>query len=208
MLVELKLKEFLDKLASDSPTPGGGSASALAGAQAAALLEMVVALTLKGEKYAAARPHLEPIHAKAVSARGDLTTLVDRDALAYDGVVAANRLPKETDAQKAARKAAREKALMFAAEIPLRTAELSASLAALAAQAAPHINPNAASDLLVAALLAESALGGAAANVRINLASLKSEALAAKMSERLGIWACETAGHVAEVRSRFTATAP
>ena len=207
MLVDLTLKEFEEKLASESPTPGGGSVSALAGAQGAALLEMVIAVTLKGEKYAASRPKLEPIRTKASSLRRDFRLLVDRDAEAYESVVAAMRLPKESVEEKAARKAARDRALLFAAEVPLRTAELAAALAALAEDAAPHVNPNVASDLLVAALLAEAALGGAAANVRINIEALKSEDFAAKANARLKKWTAETAAHVQGLRLRFPSLA-
>ena len=207
MLVDLTLKEFEEKLASESPTPGGGSVSALAGAQGAALLEMVIAVTLKGEKYAASRPKLEPIRTKASSLRRDFRLLVDRDAEAYESVVAAMRLPKESVEERAARKAARDRALLFAAEVPLRTAELAAALAALAEDAAPHVNPNVASDLLVAALLAEAALGGAAANVRINIEALKSEDFAAKANARLKKWTAETAAHVQGLRLRFPSLA-
>src|SRR5262249_57217329 len=94
---------------------------------------------------------------------------------AYDGVVAAIRMPKQTDEEKAARKAAREKALRYAAEIPLKTSELAVAVSDLALAAAPVANPSAGSDLQVAAMLAEAALGGAAANVRINLGGAGAE---------------------------------
>ena len=162
---------------------------------------MVIAITLKSETYAASRPILEPIGARARAHRTDLSILVDRDAEAYDGVVAAYRMPKETDAEKALRKTARENALLYAAEIPLKTAELACAVVSLAADAAPHINPNAASDLLVAALLAEAALGGAAANVRINLGALKSDAFAKTATERLARWSRDAAARVATLRS-------
>lgn len=206
MLVDLSLKSFLERLSSDAPTPGGGSAAALAGAQAAALVEMVIAVTLRSEKHAGARPVLEPLLTKAGALRTDLSALVDRDADAYDAVVAANRLPKETPEEKAARKAARERALQFAAEVPLKTAELATAVGVLAAEAGPHINPNAASDLLVAGLLSETALGGAAANVRINLGSLKSEDFAARANARLDAWAKAAASSVAAIRARFAAS--
>jgi formiminotetrahydrofolate cyclodeaminase len=113
------------------------------------------------------------------------------------------RLPKGTEEEKAARKAARDKALLFAAEVPLKTAELATSLAALSDQAAPHINPNAASDLLVAVLFAQAALAGAAANVRINIDSLKSPEFGAKANQRLAGWTDEAARGVASIRARF-----
>jgi imidazolonepropionase len=203
MLVDLTTRQLLDKLASDAPTPGGGSASALAGAQAAALVEMVTALTLGNEKYAASRPALEPIRLKAASYRGELADLVDRDAEAYDGVVAAMRLPKTTDEEKAARKTARERALRYAAEIPLKTAELSVAVSDLAVAAAPLANPSAGSDLQVAAMLAEAALGGAAANVRINLGGAGSEEFAVRANERLDAWTRRAAENAAAIRTKF-----
>jgi len=205
MLVDLTTRQLLDKLASDAPTPGGGSASALAGAQAAALVEMVAALTLGNEKYAASRSALEPIRTKAATYRAELAGLVDRDAEAYDGVVAAMRLPKQTDEEKAARKAARQRALQYAAEIPLKTAEISAAVSDLAAAAAPHANPSAGSDLLVAAMLAQAALGGAAANVRINLGGLANEEFAARANERLQAWSHRAAENLSEIGKKLSA---
>jgi len=204
MLVDLTLRTFLETLASEDPAPGGGSASALAGAQGAALIEMVVAITVKNDKYASARPALEPVQPRAARLRAELTALVDRDAEAYHTVVAANRLPKATDEEKAARKAARERAFLFAAQVPLETAERSCELAALAAEAAPHVNPNTASDVLVAGLLAEAAFRGAAANVRINLGSLKETEFAANAERRLAEWGQVCAASVSAVRAATT----
>src|SRR5262249_3810455 len=177
--------------------------SALAGAQAAALVEMVASLTLGNEKYAASRPALEPIRAKAATYRAELVDLVDRDAEAYDGVVAAMRMPKQTDEEKAARKAAREKALRYAAEIPLKTSELAVAVSDLALAAAPVANPSAGSDLQVAAMLAEAALGGAAANVRINLGGAGSEDFSARANERLDAWARRASENTAALRAKF-----
>jgi len=203
MLVDLTTRQLLDKLASDAPTPGGGSASALAGAQAAALVEMVAALTLANPKYASAHAALTPIRTKAAGYRAELADLVDRDAEAYDGVVAAMRLPKQTDEEKAARKTARERALRYAAEIPLKTAELAAAVSDLAASSAGLANPSAGSDLQVATMLAEAALGGAAANVRINLGGAGSEDFSKRATERLDAWARRAAENTATVRAKF-----
>jgi len=203
MLVDLTTRQLLDKLASDAPTPGGGSASALAGAQAAALVEMVAALTLGNPKYASAHAALAPIRTKAAGYRAELADLVDRDAEAYDGVVTAMRLPKQTDEEKAARKTARERALRYAAEIPLKTAELAAAVSDLAASSAGLANPSAGSDLQVATMLAEAALGGAAANVRINLGGAGSEDFSKRATERLDAWARRAAENTATVRAKF-----
>ena len=186
MLVDLPVKEFLDRLKSHQPTPGGGSAAALAGAVAASLAAMVVELTVRSEKHAASHAALGPIGRRATELLGILTSLVDRDAEAYDAVVAANRLPKGTPEEKEARSAARRQALRLATDTPLRTAEAAAETLDCAAEALEAgINPNAASDLGVAALLAHAALRAAAMNVEINLPGLKDLSYAGEVHGRL-----------------------
>ena len=168
-LTALSVSEFTGSLASDAPAPGGGSASAAAGAVGAALLEMVVGLTLGKEKYRASWRDLEPLPDRLREARRRLLELVDEDTKAYDAVVAARRLPKESDADKAERQRAIDAANVLATTVPMQTA----FFAHESLKAAPHVlekgNPNAASDAWVAALLLQGAVLGALANVRINL---------------------------------------
>src|SRR5580765_2417314 len=123
MLVDLRVKEFVDRLAAGVPTPGGGSASALAGCLAASLGGMVCDLTVGKPKYEAARADLERARDALAALRKDLLALVDRDAEAYDEVAKALKLPKESPAEKTARQEALGKASQFATEIPVKTAE-------------------------------------------------------------------------------------
>ena len=160
---DMSLVDFGEALASDAATPGGGSASALAGALAASLVGMVARMT----------EGMEGVAAEADAAREELLALVDEDARAFDRVMAAFRLPKGTDEEKAARTEAIQRGYEAATEPPARVCARALRVLELAAEVAERGNPNAVSDAGVAALLAESALVGAALNVRINVASIK-----------------------------------
>src|SRR5262249_34829882 len=141
---------------------------------------------LRSEKHAASHAAARPIRERAEALRRDLTALVDRDSESYDAVVAALKLPKGTPEEKAARGQARARALQFATETPLRTAEASVAVLQAAADAlAGGINDNAASDLGAGAQLAYAALGAAAMNVEINLPGLKDESFVSHTRGRL-----------------------
>jgi len=169
----LSLREFSAALASNAPAPGGGSASAAAGASGAALLAMVVRLTLGKEKYREAWGELEPFLSKLDTYRERLLELIDEDTRAYDAVVAARRRPKETAEEKAAREKAIDEATVLATTVPMQTAFFAHDALKLAPLVAEKGNPNAASDAWVAGLLLFTATLGALANVRINLGGLK-----------------------------------
>lgn len=168
-LASRSVAEFAAALASDAPAPGGGSAAAASGAMAAGLLAMVVRLTLGKEKYKDAWDELAPLADRLDDARVKLLELIDEDTKAFDGVLAARRLPKETEAEKVARKKAIDEANVLATTVPMQTA----FFAHEALRAAPVVlekgNPNAASDAWAGALSAWSAVLAALANVRINL---------------------------------------
>ncbi len=168
-LVGLSVSDFAGSLASDAPAPGGGSASAAAGACGSALLEMVVRLTLGKEKYRASWGDLEPLGDRLREARRRLLELVDEDTKAFDAVVAARRLPKESDSDKAARQGAIDAANVLATTVPMQTAFFAHEGLKTAPLVLEKGNPNAASDAWVAALLLHGAALGALANVRINL---------------------------------------
>ena len=168
-LADLTVDDFLDRLASSDPAPGGGSASALAGAMAAGLVGMVAELTAGREQYAEHDAAVREIGAAAAGHRRTLMTLAQDDATAYDAVVRARRLPKETEAEQAARSAAIGASMLEAARIPMQIATESLDVLQLAERMAPIGNKNAVSDAGVAALLAVAALRGAILNVRINL---------------------------------------
>lgn len=170
-LLSLSANDLLDRFASDSPTPGGGSAAALAGALAAALVEMVAGLPKTRTGAPEERLKLDAAKASAGNAGARLRQLVDLDTDAYNGVTAAYRMPKATDDEKAARSAAIAKAMRQATEVPLETCECTAEVLRAAAQALAHGNPNAASDVRTAMALCRAALDAGAENVRANVSS-------------------------------------
>ena len=166
------LSGFVGSVASPSPTPGGGSVTAHAGALAAALAQMVAGLTVGRKKYVAVDAEMRDIAVQAAALGNQLSALVARDAAAYAVVYAAYKLPDDTDQQKSDKAARVDDALVHAAEVPLETARACADVAELALVVAEKGNSNAASDAGVAALLAEAGCVGAAYNVRINVAAL------------------------------------
>lgn len=168
----LSYEGFLDALTSEQPAPGGGSAAALAGALAAALVAKVARLTLGREKYVAVQDEMATLLAEAERRRATLAARVDEDARAYTQVVAAYRLPKGTDEEQSARQDAIQATLVYAAEVPLATARDAVAVLELAAAAARSGNPAAASDAGTAAHLARTAFESAALNVQANAAQV------------------------------------
>jgi methenyltetrahydrofolate cyclohydrolase len=168
-LLDLGANALLDRFASPDPTPGGGSAAALAGAIGASLVAMVCAMPKTRTGSEAERERLTAALGWARESGSRLRLLVDEDAAAYDAVVAAYRLPKGTDPEKAARKDAVAKAMSGATAVPQRTAEACLVVLRAASEALAHGNPNATSDARTAGALAWAGLLGAAENVRINL---------------------------------------
>jgi formiminotetrahydrofolate cyclodeaminase len=171
-LLDLPARELLDRLAAPDPTPGGGSAAALAGAAGAALAAMVCAMPRTRTGGAEEKERLATALAWAREAGARLRRLVEEDTAAYDAVVAAYRLPKGTDEEKAARRSAIEAAMRRATDVPLETAEACQVALRAAQEAAANGNPNALSDARTAATLAFAGLVGAAENVRINAPAL------------------------------------
>jgi formiminotetrahydrofolate cyclodeaminase len=170
------LNDFLSELSSDSPTPGGGSVAALAGALAAALTSMVANLTIGKKKYADVQDEIEGVLSKSEGLRLELTELMDEDAAAFDKVMDAMKLPKETDEEKAARTDAMQAALVDAAMVPLAVMEKCVEVIALAEVAAEKGNKNAVSDAGVAALMGRAGAHAAKLNVMINLSWIDASA--------------------------------
>jgi formiminotetrahydrofolate cyclodeaminase len=171
-LDELPTRELIERLATGDPMPGGGSAAALAGATAAALMRMVVALT-SGRPAAAGREDaLTEIGLAAASCQSELLNLVQLDASAYNAVVRARRLPRETDLERQARAVQIAAAVRDATRAPLQTARLAEQVLSLGERLAPIGSRNAISDVGVGAVLAAAAVRGAILNVQINLPSL------------------------------------
>jgi formiminotetrahydrofolate cyclodeaminase len=204
---ELSLQGFFDALASNAPTPGGGTAAATAGAMGAALTQMVAALTLSKEKYAASHEAVRPIAEAGELARAEFLDLARDDSAAYDEVVAARRLPKDTDAQKAGRSHRIALANRRAAEVPMRTARAAVRLLAALPELAEKGNPNAVSDVGAASLLLDACVEGALLNVGINLSSIEDAAFVAEMQRETAILQGESqrlrSQVLALVRKRF-----
>ncbi len=176
MYIAQPMQHFLDKLSSKSPEPGGGSAAALVGAEAAALVGMVCYLTLGKEKYADVQAEMEDLRDKSEAARADMQRLLQEDTEAFAAASAAYKLPKDTDEQKDARAVAIQAGLKKATEVPFAIGEKALEIARLSLVAAEKGNKGAVSDAGVAVLFAEAALQAAALNVRINLVSIKDPA--------------------------------
>jgi glutamate formiminotransferase/formiminotetrahydrofolate cyclodeaminase len=168
----VSLGGFLDSVAAGTPTPGGGTVAALAGALAAALVAMVANLTLGKKKYAASEATMAEAKAEAGRLRAALVGLMRRDSQAFEHVLAAFRLPQATPAESEARGRAIEAATWEATRVPLETAETALKTAQWAARSVKAGNPNAASDGATAAALARAAVEGALLNVEINLKNL------------------------------------
>ncbi len=172
MLTDKPLRALLASLASSDPTPGGGSASAVASAMGASLLLMVAALPKTRLGLEADRAALAVAASALTGLQQQLIEAIDADTAAYDAVVAAYKLPKGSDVEQAARKAAIQRALRGATDVPLGVMRLSALALKEALAVARHGHRAAASDVGVAAALLSAGVRGAHLNVTINLGSL------------------------------------
>jgi len=187
----MTLDEFIELLGSATPSPGGGAASAVAASCGAALVAMVAALSVDRPKYAAYVASHARHGAAGRALAGRLLALADEDADAYAAFAAALKLPRETDAEKAARTATIRSSARVAAEAPLRTLEACREVVFGSEGLAGRSNLNASSDLAVASRLVEAAAHGAAENVLVNLPSLGDEALADEMRGRVEVLLAE-----------------
>ncbi|MDQ3938426.1 MAG: cyclodeaminase/cyclohydrolase family protein [Chloroflexota bacterium] len=168
-LAALTLAEFSERLASDEPVPGGGSAAAVVGSFAAALVAMVARLSLDRPKYDAYRGTITHALEHAEAARERLLALAEDDARAYGNFAAALKLPKESEDQQRERTSSMRAAAREASQVPLAVVRECALLLSEIEGMAGRSNVNAASDLEVAARLCAAAARGAAANVMVNL---------------------------------------
>jgi formiminotetrahydrofolate cyclodeaminase len=184
-LVKQNLKMFLDELASSSPAPGGGSVAALAGALGAALSSMVCNLTKGKQGYEIAQAEIAEKLEKSEKLRIDLTELIDRDTEAFNEVMKAIKMPKETEDQKEQRRNALQIAFKHAAEIPLETARKCIQVLEIARIIAEKGNKNSISDAAVSALMAQTGVQAAILNVRINLSSIKDTKYVQQVSTEL-----------------------
>jgi formiminotetrahydrofolate cyclodeaminase len=181
LLTNQKITDFLQKTASGTPVPGGGSVSALSAALGAGLTEMVANLTIAKKGYEAVENEMKEIAETAQNLREKLVTEVDKDANAYQDVLAAFKLPKTTEDDKTQRAQAIQNAMKNAARVPLGVANDALQVMDLAEKVIRNGNRNAASDGAVGTMMARTAVLGALFNVKINLASVKDKAFVEEM---------------------------
>ena len=179
------VQPYLDELAAGTAAPGGGSAAAATGAMGAALVSMVCNLTIERRKFADVDVQMRAILDRAEALRSELTQLISDDPAAYSAIMDAYRLPKETDAEKAARRAAIQASTKRATLTPLATARACAEVLELCQTVAELGNPNAVSDAGAGAACAQAGLKAAALNVLINLPSIKDEEFVADCRSQL-----------------------
>ncbi len=179
--------EFLDALATGQAAPGGGSASAYSGAAAAALVSMVARLTIGKKKYAESEPRMQAALTQSESLRNDLTRFIQLDASAFESVMAAYKLTKESSGQQEIRRKAIEQAILAATLVPMGVANKSLRVLELAEQVIRYGNVSALSDGATGAALAKAAITGAGYNVRINTTELPQDLAATYLAELAGI---------------------
>ncbi len=198
----MDMKRFLEKLASDTPTPGGGSASALAGALSASLIAMVAGLSSKKDKEK--KKEMEAIKKKAMAIQKRLTLAVDEDARSFDAVIHAFRLPRTTEEERMKRIRAIQRAYQKATEAPRLVSDLSIQLLKCAQFLIVKGNPNAVSDTGVAAFLADAALAGGLLNIGINLVPVTDKVFLKKMRSLMKGWTKERNRLMGKILGSFT----
>jgi glutamate formiminotransferase/formiminotetrahydrofolate cyclodeaminase len=176
---------FLEELAAATATPGGGSAGAYAGAMGAGLVAMVSGLTIGKKKYAAVEAQMQAIRVMAESLRKKLTQAVDDDSSAFEAVMGAFRLPKNTEEEQVKRNAAIQLATLNAAHVPFNVAKDAVKVMELALKCAREANVNAISDSMSGFIMARAALTAAGYNVKININSLADKSVGEKLLEEL-----------------------
>ncbi len=187
-LMGLSTIRFIDELSSNSPAPGGGSVAALSGSLGAALVAMVAALTHEKKGFELLKDELEELGNEAQRIKDRLAYLVDEDTNAFNAVMDSNRLPANTEEEKAAKQKAVLAANKYAIEIPLEAAELSFTVLEMAVKLVKKSNPNSVSDVGVAGESALAAVRGACLNVLINLSSVNDKSYTSRVKKQVDQW--------------------
>ncbi|UCH19453.1 MAG: cyclodeaminase/cyclohydrolase family protein [Deltaproteobacteria bacterium] len=185
MLVDLTIKEFLEKTASKTPVPGGGSGAALSAAVAAGLVEMVANLTIGKKGFEEVEIEMRKVAKEAVELKEELAGNIDKDAEAFNQVMVAFRLPQNTEEEKISRSEAIQNSLKQAALVPLGVAQHAFKVIELAGIAVEKGNKNAVTDGAVGAMMARTAVLGALLNVKINLSSIKDSDFVSEVSMQI-----------------------
>lgn len=184
-LMKLSCEEFLNRLASKEPVPGGGGAAALSGAIGAALTSMVANLTVGKEKFLTIEAAMLRLRAESEVVRAELLQLAQADADVFSAFMACYKMPQTTESEKEKRQKKIQEAAKTAAEIPLQIGEKSLAVLLLAAEAAELGNPAVVTDAAVAALVSRAALRSAVYNVKINLNLIKDQDYCEIINQRL-----------------------
>lgn len=182
MLIDKKVSNFLNELASNSPTPGGGSVAALAGALGAALISMVGNLTVGKKKYEDVEEEIKRILSSSEKLRYELSQLIEDDVKVFNNFMSTYKMPKETEEEKKVRAEKIQESLIEAAKVPLKVAYKCLDILSLSKEVAEKGNINVVSDAGVAALMAEAALESAILNVKINLKMIRDEKVRTELS--------------------------
>ena len=185
MLIDKKISNFLDELASNSPTPGGGSVAALAGALGAGLISMVGNLTVGKKKYEDVEEDIKKIIGSSEKLRCELSQLIEEDVKVFNNFMATYKMPKETEDEKKIRTEKIQESLIEAAKVPLKVAYKCLDVLSLSKEVAEKGNINVVSDAGVAVLMAEAALESAILNVKINLRMIKDEKIKEELSSSI-----------------------
>jgi formiminotetrahydrofolate cyclodeaminase len=184
-LDQLSVRDFVTELGSGNATPGGGSVAAFCGALGAALSGMVSKLTVGRERFEQTWQSMEEVKQKAEELTGRFLELVQEDTEAYQKVMAAFGLSKETEEEKASRQAAIEEAMKQAATVPLETLRAAEKLGGIAREAIQRGNPNAITDAVAAVQLANTTAVVASYNVQINLSRIKDQTFVASCEKEV-----------------------
>ena len=198
-LLKMNLREFCNETLSDSPAPGGGSVAALMGALGVSLGGMVANLSAGKRGWDDKIEYFSDWAVKAQQLKDELLALVDEDTAAFNKVMDAFGLPKESAEEKSARSAAIEQATKYAAEIPLKVMETASRSYELLSQMAEKGNPASISDVGVGALATRACIGGAAMNVRINLVGLKDEKFKSALLKKIQQFSADSDARFKEI---------
>jgi formiminotetrahydrofolate cyclodeaminase len=202
VLADLSLKEFLSKTASKSAVPGGGSIAALSAAIAASLSEMVANLTMGRKGFEAIEQEMRAIAREASQFREKLLKNIDEDCNAFSGVLAAYKLPKDTDQERSSRKQAIQGAVRNATLIPLNVAKDALKIMEMAEGVIEKGNKNAITDGAVAVMMARTAVLSALYNVKINLVSVEDKGFVDEIKKQIDVLETEARGREWEILSK------
>lgn len=182
---DVTVRQFIEDTGSSAPTPGGGSVAALTASSAAALIEMVANLTIGKEKFQAVEVEMKQVQATTGELKQRFLTMIDEDCAAFNEIMAAYKLPKTSDEEKAARSLAIQEASKNAALAPFKIGEVAMSLFDLAAAVIERGNPMLVTDGAVAVLNTRAAVKSAFLNVKINLGAIKDETFVSDLQKRM-----------------------